>query len=179
MEGTGVCLPGGPGHATGSRPRHEQGERRERQIRCGGQTNSYRRRAAEDQGVCAVNSPSSINGKKRTWWHWSRAVITAPLNSPTCSASPALPSIGQWNESEPATSWAWAQRPADGSVRCPAGTPPAGRPARIASRTFRHRSTFVQRTTNAGGGGDQPNYADLSDESTRAVDGAAPREDGG
>jgi len=30
---------------------------------------------------------------------------------------------GQWSESEPATSWASAPRPADGSVRCPAGTP--------------------------------------------------------
>ena len=57
-----------------------------------------------------------------------KAVITAPLSSPTCSVSPALPSIGQWSESEPATSWASAWRPADGSVRCPAGPPPRDEP---------------------------------------------------
>src|SRR5665647_421467 len=52
-------------------------------------------KVAKARVVCAASSPNSINAKKRTWWPCSKAASTAPLSSPTCSASPARLSTGQ------------------------------------------------------------------------------------
>jgi hypothetical protein len=85
-------------------------------------------KVAKAKGRLRGKQPSSTIDKKLTSWPCSKAVSTAPRSSPTCSASPALPSIGQWGESELATSWASAPRSADGSLvasrRHPCGTPP-------------------------------------------------------
>src|ERR1035437_395960 len=48
---------------------------------------------------------------------------TAPLSSPTCSASPVLPFTGRWSENEPAPARASAPSLPDKWLRCPAGTP--------------------------------------------------------
>ena len=51
---------------------------------------------------------------------------TAPLSSPSCSASPALPSTGQWSGNGFARTWVLGTPMVEACMRCPAGHTPAG-----------------------------------------------------
>jgi hypothetical protein len=73
-------------------------------------------KVAKAKGRLRGKQPKLIHRQEAHLWPCFKAASTAPLDLPTCSASPARPSTGRWRESELATLPTSAPRSAEGSL---------------------------------------------------------------